>query len=178
MSIKWRLFGVRVLERTGMALPAMHELPLAELSSMPVAMLTLKWIQIITDWISTTSHRTEARGADDPLSSSIVLRMDEFTSKDLALRSQIMRTALVHFRVIREDTKEDADITSALSVFSVHSQAGSNMSGPKSKVLTDGDVDVIKRCVVGALAQCADVQDGGANIVLQRSLGVRIKPNV
>ena len=45
------------------------------------------------------------------------------------------------------------------------------MSGPKAKVVTDGDVDVIKRCVVGALAQQADVQDGGGNIALQRSLG-------
>ena len=113
----------------------------------------------------------------DPLASALVLRMDEFTSKDLALRSQIMRTTLTHLRVISEGAS-DADMARALDVFSVHSQAGSKMSGPKAKIVTDGDVEVIKRCVVGAFVsrqadvQRLELQGGGANIALPRSLGI------
>lgn len=171
MSLSWRFLGVRALDHLG-TLPS-DDLPFRELSSLPVAMLTLRWIRTIEDWIATTSRRAEALGANDPLASSLVLRMDEFTSKDLELRAQIMSAALVHFRIIDEGASR-ADIARALDVFSVHSQAGSAMSGPKAKVVTEGDVGVIKRCVAGALAQRAHVQDSGANIVLDRSLGVAV----
>ena len=105
-------------------------------------------------------------GAADPLASAVVIRMDEFTSKDLVLRQGIMGGVLAHFGIAGAAT----DMRPALDVFSVHSQAGSKMSGPKAKIVTDSDVEVIKRCVVEALP--AHVQDGGANIALPRSLGI------
>ena len=46
------------------------------------------------------------------------------------------------------------------------------MSGPKAKIVTESDVEVIQRCVVIALADQADVQGDGANIALPRSLGI------
>lgn len=168
MTILWRLLGLRAL---GLSSKAVNGLPLAELSSLPVAMLTWRWIEQVDGWIAAVARRAETRGAADPIASAIVLRMDEFTSKDLALRSRIVRTSLAHFRVI-DETVSDADIARALSVFSVHSQAGSIMSGPKAKVVTDGDVEVIKRCVLNALAERADVQERGANIALPESLGI------
>lgn len=167
MAVRWRLFGLRAL---GLASTVVNGLPLAELSSLPVARETWQWIQTIDQWMAITARRAEARGAADPLASAIVLRMDEFTSKDLALRARIVRTALAHFRAI-DERASDADIARALDVFSVPSQEGSKMGGPKAKVVTDGDVDVIKRCVLGALREKADVQKGGANITLPGSLG-------
>lgn len=174
MSIAWRFIGLRALA-LGLTPPLKHEMaelmPLSELSSIPVVVLTCKWVGTIRGWIGTTARRAKVLGADDPLASAIVLRMDEFTSKDLELRAQIVRTALTHFRVVGAGAS-DADIALALDVFSVHSQAGSKMSGPKAKIVTDGDVEVIKRCVVNALGSAGVVQDGGANIALPRSLGI------
>ena len=92
--------------------------------------------------------------------------MDEFTSKDLVLRQGIMGGVLAHFGIAGAAT----DMRPALDVFSVHSQAGSKMSGPKAKIVSASDVEVIKRCVVAAAH--ATVQEGGANVALPRSLGV------
>lgn len=177
MAVMWRLLGVRALKQAGKgkASPLVHQLPLSELSSAPVAFMTIRWLETISDWISVVARRAERLGGGDPLASSIAIRMDEFTSKDIKLRSRVVRAALAHFGVIGQSTSDDADdeIAPALQVFSVHSQAGSHMSGPKAKIVSEADVRVIKRCVVGALAGKADVQDGGANILLQRSLGVQ-----
>jgi len=46
------------------------------------------------------------------------------------------------------------------------------MSGPKAKIMSEADVEVIKRCVAGAFSSLAVVQDGGANIALPRSVGI------
>ena len=46
------------------------------------------------------------------------------------------------------------------------------MSGPKAKMLTDADVEVIKQGVLAALGSKATVLGGGANIALPRSLGI------
>ena len=46
------------------------------------------------------------------------------------------------------------------------------MSGPRAKIVTASDVEVIKRCVVAALSTHATVQEGGANLALPRSFGV------
>ena len=66
-----------------------------------MAALTARWLHHVRDWVATTARRAEAHGAEDPLASALVLRMDEFTSKDLTLRAEVLRTALAHFRVVR-----------------------------------------------------------------------------
>ena len=164
MAVAWRLLGLRALPGP----PPPPGLPLAELSSIPVAMLTARWISIIRAWCETTAERARTCGAADPLASAVVIRMDEFTSKDLVLRQGIMGGVLAHFGIAGAAT----DMRPALDVFSVHSQAGSKMSGPKAKIVTANDVEVIKRCVVAALSTHATVQEGGANVALPRSLGV------
>ena len=139
-------------------------------------MLTLRWIGTIRDWVATAAaRRRRQKPASDPLSSALVLRMDEFTSKDLALRSEIVRAALVHFRVIGDAR---AEIGPALAVFAVNSQAGSKMSGPKAAIVTAADVGVIKRCVAQALGELGGVavEVDGANIALRGCLGIDCFP--
>ena len=170
LSLAWRLLGTNasyVLPGP----PLRAGLPLDELSSYPVASLTSRWINNINDWIKTTARRSTSEGSADPLVSAMVLRMDEFTSKDLALREAVVRAALEHFRVLSADA-EPAAVEPAMGAFAVHSQAGSKMSGPKAQIVSEQDVEVIKRCVVSALGEQAIVQDGGANIVVPRSFGV------
>ena len=69
--------------------------------------------------------------------------MDEFTSKDPTVRTAVVRAALEHFGILGEQDGE-AELRPALDVFSVHSQAGSKMSGPKAKLVSDSDVQVTR----------------------------------
>jgi len=133
--------------------------------------MTSRWVTQISEWLATTAQRAEAHGADDPLAAAIVLRMDEFTSKDLGVRGALVRRALTHFGVVADGVADDV-LRPALEVFSVHSQSGSKMSGPKAKVVTPDDVDVIKRCVTQAFGYHGIVEQDGANVALPRSLGI------
>ena len=170
LALAWWVLGTAAFKLLG--LPPPHpELASSELSSAPVALLTSSWLSTVEDWIDTTARRAGAEGPDDPLAAAIVVRMDEFTSKDPALRTELVRAALVHFRVVGADAPDSA-LAAALDAFKVNSQAGSKMSGAKAKVVSDADVEVIKRGVVAALGTKARVVDGGGNIVLARSLGV------
>jgi len=172
LALLWRFLGLSTF-RVLPAPPPRAGLPLAELSSFPVAMLTSRWIDTISAWIGTRSRRAESCGPDDPLASAVVLRMDEFTSKDLVLRATVVRTVLAHFGVTTADAS-DASLEKALAVFSVHSQAGSKMSGPKAPIVQAADVPIIKSCVALTFDGAAGVtvQQDGANLALADSLGV------
>ena len=120
LSVAWRLLGTSSLRFVG-AGALVNNLPLSELSSAPVAMLTNRWISTIIDWIAICERRSASMGSEDPLASAVVIRMDEFTTKDLKLRASVVRAALEHLGTV-EPGDEDA-ISAALAVFSVHSQA-------------------------------------------------------
>lgn len=169
MTLAWALLGVRALPRSISSLA--RELPLSELSSLPVVMMTCMWLRTVHAWMSTVDRREKENGKDDPLVSAVVIRMDEFVSKDT--REKVVRTALRHLRVL---DRRSEDVTPALEVFSVNSQKGSKMSGSKAKLVTKDDVSVIRRCVVVSLAQQAEhgmvsIQDEGANVLLKGSVG-------
>ena len=171
LTLLWQLLGATAFKLVHLP-PPRPELAVSELSSIPVVMLASRWMNTIEEWIDITARRTLAKGADDPLATGIVVRMDEFTSDDLALRAEIVRAALVHFGVVGKNAPDSA-LGRALDIFKVNSQAGSRMSGPKAKIVSDTDIKVINRGVVAALGAKARVLDDGGNIVLSRSLGVQ-----
>mmetsp|Transcript_91195 Transcript_91195/g.212154 ORF Transcript_91195/g.212154 Transcript_91195/m.212154 type:complete len:101 (-) Transcript_91195:116-418(-) len=97
--------------------------------------------------------------------------MDEFTSKDTAVRSAVLRELLVHLGALKGN--DDEGLNRALEAFKENSQVGSKMSGPKVAILTKADESIICECVVAGLGPVAGVkvQRDGANILLEGSLG-------
>jgi len=89
----------------------------------------------VSAWVDITTRRAATDDGDmDPLAQAVVVRMDEFTSKDLVQRKSVVRATLAHLGVLDDDTPEaelEVELQKALAVFSVHSQAASTMSGPK-----------------------------------------------
>merc|ERR1712232_727384 len=96
--------------------------------------------------------------------------MDEFTSKDMQVRTAVLRDALIHLEAIKA-TDGDEALRLALEVFAVNSQEGSRMAGPKAKIISSSDVHIIKECVSISMATLPGVivQDNGANVILAGS---------
>ena len=104
--------------------------------------------------------------------------MDEFVAKDTALRAAVLRAALDALGVLkpcREEDEVDAQLAAAATVFDVHSQAGSVMSGSKRRFLEPSDVSLVFSCVLENFGQRAGVQveHQGENILLDGSLGTQ-----
>lgn len=172
LKILWATMGVK-------ALPAEikdgEDLPLNRLSSLIAAVMTRGWIATIKGWVQMCERRAKdaVDGMEDPLCAAPVIRMDEFTSKDIQVRTAVLRTALIHFGVIEANDGDDA-MRPALEVFAVNSQEGSKMAGPKARIISPNDVHIIKDCVAISMATLTGVvvQDKGANVILPGSLGV------
>jgi hypothetical protein len=164
----WKLYGVAAVPG-----PPMPHLPLGELSGTDVARLTGRWIREVSAWTQLKEARLSEVGPTDPIALAPNLRMDEFTSKDLAVRTRVVRATLVHLGALAADAT-DAELAPALEVFGTHSQAGSAMSGPKAQIVTPNDVSVIVRAVAIGMEPLASsgvvVQDGGKNVLLPDSL--------
>merc|ERR1712186_164344 len=101
----------------------MEELPLSRLSSMVAAMMTCGWINTIRAWIQTRERRAKnsPEGPQDPICAAPVIRMDEFTSKDMQVRTAVLRAAFLHLGIIKA-TDGNETLSSALEVFAVNSQ--------------------------------------------------------
>jgi len=178
MWMVWRLLGLKAIAfMGGSSPPEQLGAVLRNLSSLPVAGLTNRWIAAVSAWVKMVEERRTAIAGADPIAEAPSLRMDEFTSKDLAVRAQVMRDLLDHLGLVHATASDEARAP-ALAVFSVHSQAGSAMAGSKAKVVQEADVPFIQQAVEVGLAELGSagvvVEKGGANVVLPRSIGVKV----
>lgn len=151
------------------------------LSSLRVAAQTAMWLDNVDGWDALCEQRAAAGfGADDPVRCAPPLRYDEFVTKDLFKREQVLVASLEALGALAHldgggatvEAKASA-IGKALAVFNVHSQAGSKMAGAKAPFLTSDDLPTVRRCVSQAFAgrRGLKVENGGANVVLAGSLG-------
>jgi len=178
----WRIFGTSALRSRPATSTSLGHLDvgLAQLSSLPVAELTARWIGVIATWVELQERRRAGASSlslvGDPIGSALNVRMDEFTSKDMAVRTSVLRSVLSHFGLVATNAKEPA-LAPALKAFETNSQVGSSMSGEKVKIVQKADVPAIARCVQLGLASSVKahgviVEQDGANVLLPRSLGV------
>ena len=182
LQLMWRIFGTSALRSRPATSTSLGHLDvgLAQLSSLPVAELTARWIGVIATWVELQERRRAGASSlslvGDPIGSALNVRMDEFTSKDMAVRTSVLRSVLSHFGLVATNAKEPA-LAPALKAFETNSQVGSSMSGEKVKIVQKADVPAIARCVQLGLASSVKahgviVEQDGANVLLPRSLGV------
>eukprot|EP00746_Dinoflagellata_sp_MGD_P078508 gnl/MRDRNA2_/MRDRNA2_31389_c0_seq1.p1 gnl/MRDRNA2_/MRDRNA2_31389_c0~~gnl/MRDRNA2_/MRDRNA2_31389_c0_seq1.p1 ORF type:complete len:259 (-),score=52.08 gnl/MRDRNA2_/MRDRNA2_31389_c0_seq1:17-793(-) len=121
--------------------------------------LSFMWLDAMMSWM-------EWREGNSGKCQNLTLRMDEFVTKDLEKREAVVRQ-LLRFAGIEDDA---GTMNKAMSVFAVHSQAGTQMENSSSKTgktfLTDLDKSEL-------VALCAQVpQIGKPSFVVPGSLGV------
>ena len=152
--------------------------------------LSLTWMDSVSYWLEVSQEAPQGPTPMRGPMRKICLRMDEFTSKDQAIRKCVVSEVLSHIAVYQlpRPTGSDAVVPkskdvrtggisvevmeAALAVFGEHSQKGDQMSKSSAKTgktfLDPADRDAIVR-TVGAVPVL--VAAGGVDAVLPRSLG-------
>lgn len=115
------------------------EIPIAKLSRFTPARTTLTWLNCITAFLSMRKDHAEFTIAP-------IIRMDEFTSKDVALRNKVVGQALRCLGVL--DNDDDLRLEQALAAFATNSQWNSAMGTAKRQLYLSQEERAIVHDVV------------------------------
>ena len=139
----------------------------------PVACnITTMWLEAVQTFLDKQQkHAHDGIGLAS--GEALVLRMDEFVTKDIEKRRQGVEAILTHVGV---DASNKGTITAAMDVFNTHSQKGSHMSKKRDKFLSADDEALILECARACIRSTyARVEEDNCNFIIDAPLVTRQK---
>ena len=166
-AVSWTSFGIHAAMKAPFrgALEEKKDLVREGLPSHPIAaMLTRMWIEAVQGFLDAQEDFADSELAKGK---ALVLRMDEYVTKDLVKREETVKGVLRHVGIkASKDT-----LASALAVFNVHSQKGSNMSTTQRKKFLDPrDEQKIADCARNAIVSEYIVHEKDGNFFIDAPL--------